>query len=138
MGDFYIVLADVVLVMHFAYVAFVPVALLLIWVGYFARWRWVRNRWFRGLHFAAIAIVLAEALMGITCPLTTWERQLRAAAGQDVYQHASFMQTWVGNLLFHNWEQWIFTTIYAVTFTLILLSIFVVPPRWRCGNREAA
>ncbi|MEM1057952.1 MAG: DUF2784 domain-containing protein [Verrucomicrobiota bacterium] len=137
MDTLYLLLADAVLVAHFAYVAFVPGGLLLIWAGYFRRWQWVRNRWFRGAHFLAIAVVLAEALLGIECPLTTWERDLRMLGGQagEVYQQATFMQTWVGALLFHDWEQWVFTTLYAVTFALIVLSLILVPPRWR---REGA
>jgi hypothetical protein len=48
------------------------------------RWGWIRNPWFRFSHLAMIAIVAVEAINGWRCPLTTWEDQLRVAAGQEL------------------------------------------------------
>src|SRR2546425_8327969 len=72
-ATFYRLLADVVLVIHFAFVAFVILGLLAVWTGRFLRWSWVRNFWFRVAHLLAIGIVAAQALGGVICPLTTWE-----------------------------------------------------------------
>ena len=43
-----VLLADVVLVLHFAYVLFVVGGLVAIWLGCALGWRWVRN--FRGAN----------------------------------------------------------------------------------------
>jgi len=43
-------LADIVLVVHFAFVLFVVGGLVLIWIGVVLRWAWVRNFWFRVAH----------------------------------------------------------------------------------------
>ncbi len=80
-ATFYRLLADVILVVHFTFVAFVVLGLLAVWTGRFLRWSWVRNFWFRLAHLLAIGIVAAESLGGIVCPLTTWEARLRELAG---------------------------------------------------------
>ncbi len=66
-------IADAVLVVHFAFVAFVIGGLALIWIGKTLRWGWVRNFWFRIAHLGAIAFVALEAVIGVACPLTVWE-----------------------------------------------------------------
>jgi polyferredoxin len=81
----YRLLADLVVTVHFVYVAFVIVGLMLIIAGTALRWRWVRNFWFRVLHLAMIGIVVAEAWCGVVCPLTSWENKLRQLAGQAAY-----------------------------------------------------
>ena len=70
-------LADLIVMTHTAYVSFVVFGLLAILIGVALGWDWVRNIWFRAIHLTAIVIVVAEALAGIPCPLTTWEKQLR-------------------------------------------------------------
>ena len=67
---FYRFLADAVLVLHFAYVAFVVLGMAAILAGIALGWQWVRNFWFRGVHFLMIAAVAVESLLGILCPLT--------------------------------------------------------------------
>ncbi|MEE3229454.1 MAG: DUF2784 domain-containing protein, partial [Planctomycetota bacterium] len=84
--DVYRLLAHIVLVIHFAFVSFVVVGLLLTWIGYFLNWSFVRNFYFRAAHILAMGVVLLEALFGIVCPLTTWEIQLRKLGGQVVYE----------------------------------------------------
>ena len=44
----YSFLADLVVVVHALYVGVVVFGLLLIWIGLFCRWQWVRSFWFRG------------------------------------------------------------------------------------------
>ncbi|MGH8706445.1 MAG: DUF2784 family protein, partial [Burkholderiales bacterium] len=61
-------MADALLVLHFAIVAFIVGGLILTWVGAGLAWAWVRNPWFRYLHLGAIAFVALEAVIGMTCP----------------------------------------------------------------------
>ena len=49
--DINLILADIVVVIHFAYVAFVVLGLVAVLMGYVFKWNWVRNRWFRLTHF---------------------------------------------------------------------------------------
>jgi hypothetical protein len=107
-------LADAVLITHFAFVLFVVGGLALIWIGALAGWAWIRNFWFRVAHLAAIAFVAAEALLGIWCPLTVWEAQLR---GGDAGR--SFIAQWVQRLLFYDFPEWVFTVLH-VGFALVV------------------
>jgi hypothetical protein len=81
MNALYLAAADLIVVVHAAYVGFVLFGLIAVLLGIVFRWRWVRNFWFRVIHFVMIAIVVGEALSGILCPLTTWEEGLREMAG---------------------------------------------------------
>jgi hypothetical protein len=80
----YIFLANVIVVVHLAIMAFVVIGLVLILVGGWRRWGWVRNFWFRTAHVAVIMIVVMETCFGIRCPLTDWEDELRIKGGQPV------------------------------------------------------
>ncbi len=81
----YQALADLVLASHVLVVVFVIVGLLLIVAGNLLQWRWAKAVWFRATHLLAIAIVVAESWLGITCPLTSLERALREKAHQTTY-----------------------------------------------------
>jgi len=119
-------LADLVLVLHFAYVLFVLGGFALIWAGYFFGWGWVRSLRFRILHLAAIGFVALESWIGAICPLTLWEDLLRREATQ-----ASFMQRWVHRLLFYDLPEWVFTLGYSGFLLLVAATFFLLPPRPR-------
>ncbi len=122
------ILADFIVVFHFCYVGFVVLGLVAILAGIVFRWRWVRNFWFRVIHFAMIAVVVGESLAGIPCPFTMWEKQLRAQAGQASYP-GDFLGYWAHRLLFYRAEPWVFTLCYT-TFGLAVLATFILaPPR---------
>jgi hypothetical protein len=119
-------LADVVLVVHFAFVLFVVGGLALVWIGAAAGWRWVRSFWFRGAHLAAIAFVAGESLLGVWCPLTLREAQLRGAAAGK-----SFIAEWVHRLLFYDLPEWVFTVLYVVFLLAVAATWCQLPPRKR-------
>lgn len=121
--------ADVVVLLHAAYVSFVIFGQLAILVGILRRWVWVRNPWFRWLHLFAISIVVAESLLGIVCPLTTLEDWLRTRAGQATYR-GDFLGHWVHALMFYDAPPWIFTLVYTA-FGLLVFATFVIAPPHR-------
>jgi hypothetical protein len=121
-------LADAILVLHFLIVAFIVGGLILTWIGALAGWAWVRNRWFRYLHLAAIVFVAAEALFGMVCPLTVWEDMLRGGTRAE-----SFVGRWVRQLLFYQAPEWVFTSIYAAWAAATLATLRLVPPRRKAG-----
>lgn len=81
---FYGFLADVVVAVHVGYVSYVVLGQLVIFAGVLLGWRAVRNPWFRWSHLLMICIVAVESIGNVACPLTTWEYQLRRAAGQRI------------------------------------------------------
>jgi len=120
-------LADVVLVVHFAFVLFVVGGLALILVGAVAGWRWIRNRAFRYAHLAAIVFVAAEALAGVACPLTVWEYLLRSGSPDG----PSFVGRWVSRLLYYDFPEWVFTTAYVFFAIAVAVTLWRVPPETR-------
>ena len=68
--------ADLVVVIHAAYIAFVLLGFILIIVGFAMNWRWVHNMYFRAVQLAAILLVRLEALFGVPVPLTILEDRL--------------------------------------------------------------
>ena len=127
--NLYRLLADLLVVVHLAYVAFVVVGFVLILLGILLRWQWVRNFWFRLAHFLAIALVAVESIGGVTGPLTTWEDQLRAAAGETVREGA-FMGRLAHDLLFYDGPPWVFTLCYCLFGLAVLATLIFAPPRW--------
>ena len=125
--------ADAVLVLHFAIVLFVVGGLVLIIVGNLFGWRWVNALWFRLLHLAAIAIVVAEAWLGITCPLTTLEMWLRAQSGAGIAANysESFIGHWLQRLLFYSAPPWMFVLAYTVFGALVVAVWFRFPPTFK-------
>ncbi|MFP5344217.1 MAG: DUF2784 domain-containing protein [Gammaproteobacteria bacterium] len=124
----YSLLADGVLILHASYVLFVIGGQALIVAGWIRRWTWTRNRWFRWLHLGAIGFVVAEAWMGVRCPLTVLENALRGLAGDTRYE-MSFIGYWLNHLLFYDAPEWAFTTIYTLFGLLVLVTLALYPPR---------
>ncbi len=133
----YATLADLIVVVHLAYVSFVVFAQLFILVGYLANWEWIRNPWFRMTHFFMIFVVAVEAMVGFECPLTTWENQLREAAGQVRTDDIGFIGRLVRDLMFFQGPPWIFTSCYIGFAALVLLTLLVAPPRFRKADLDA-
>lgn len=122
--------ADLVVVLHMAYVLVVVFGLPAIGWGIARKQEWVRNIWLRGGHLAMIVIVVGEAWAGMTCPLTTWEHQLREAAGQQSYRGA-FLANLVHDWLFYDAEPWVFSILYTLFGLLVVGTFVLAPPRWR-------
>jgi hypothetical protein len=109
----YRLLADIVLSLHFAIVVFVIGGLVLVLIGNWRGWPFVNAWWFRLAHLAAIGIVVAQAWLGIVCPLTTLENWLRAQADQPVYE-ASFIEHWFTRALFYEAPTWLAYTLFGL------------------------
>ena len=131
----YQLLADIILVLHFAVVLFVVGGLMAVLVGNWLGWRWVNNLWFRLAHLAAIGYVVVQSWFGITCPLTTLESWLREQAGLPSYSE-SFIEHWVQGLLFYQAPFWVFALVYTVFGALVLLSWWFYPPRRPASQRQ--
>lgn len=128
-------LADLILVTHALFVAFVVLGLVVVLLERWLHWHWLRNRWFRLSHLLAIVIVIAEAWFGLVCPLTEWESRARVAAGESGYA-TSFIQHWLHELLFYDFEPWIFTVAYTAFGILVLIAWLLVPPERRLKRKD--
>jgi polyferredoxin len=117
-------LADLVLLLHAAFVLFVVGGLVATWAGEAMGRGWARNPWFRGLHLAAIGFVVVQTILGYTCPLTIWEDALRGASAGE-----GFIQRWVRALLYWNAPPWVFTAVYVAFGAVVAATWWRIPPR---------
>ena len=124
------VAADLALVAHALFVAFVVVGQVLILVGWMRGWRWTRNVPFRLVHLGAIALVVLESWFGVTCPLTWLEFRLREAAGSPVAAD-SFLGYWLQRLIFYDAPAWVFTLVHTVFGTVVAATFVFYPPQRR-------
>lgn len=120
-------LADAVLVVHLAIAAFVVAGLVVAIVGNLRGWRWANHRGFRVAHGAAIAVVVAEAWLGLVCPLTTLEMWLRGRAGGPAYG-GGFVEHWLQELLYYSAPPWVFVLGYSVFGALVIATWWCFPP----------
>ena len=127
----YSLLADLIVAFHVAYVAFVVLGQLVIWIGLIFRWAWVRNTWFRWIHLIMMSVVGLEAVYNITCPLTTLEEHYRHLAGQEMSQE-SFLGRLLHDLIFVQWSPWTINLVH-ISFALLVLGTFVLAPPRRAG-----
>ena len=126
--DLYGLAADVVLVTHAAFIAFVVFGLLLVLIGIAVGWPWIRDFWFRAAHLLAIAIVVGQSWAGVVCPLTTLEAFLRRKAGQPFYE-GSFIAHWLHRIIFFQAEPWVFVLCYSAFGAFVLLTWAISFPR---------
>ncbi|MCK4674720.1 MAG: DUF2784 domain-containing protein [Gammaproteobacteria bacterium] len=124
----FLLAADVILLLHVLFVAFVVFGLLLIFVGKVRVWRWVRNPWFRLMHLLAISVVVMQSWLGVLCPLTTFEMALRSRTADTVYAGA-FITHWLEKLLYFQLPPWVFVVCYTIFGVIVIVSWFWIRPR---------
>jgi hypothetical protein len=82
-------LADLVVVVHLAFILFVAAGGLLVW-------RWPRLvRW----HLPTVAWGIAIITVGFTCPLTPLEHYLRGRSGEQG-QHGGFVDRYIEGVIY--------------------------------------
>jgi hypothetical protein len=116
-------LADAIVVVHLCIVLFVLTGVPLIYLGIARHWAWVRSLRWRLLHLIAIAVIAAESLFGIACPLTVWEDRLR---GEQIA--TGFIERWIDRILFYDAPSWVFTAAYVAFAALVAITWVAVPP----------
>lgn len=123
----YQLIADIVLTMHVAVVAFFIGGLVLILIGNLRNWRWVNVFWFRLSHLLTIAVIVAEAWLDATCPLTSVEMWLRTKAHSTTYS-GSFIEHWLQRALYYEAPSWVFALGYSFFGLLVLVTWWYFPP----------
>ena len=125
----YTILADAIVIVHAAYVAFVVGGLVAILIGGATGWRWTRSFAFRVAHLAAIALVCIESVVGVMCPLTSLEDWMRERGGAARYP-GDFVGYWAHRLIFYNFPPWVFAIVYFTFAALVVITFVLLPPRW--------
>ncbi|MGD0517424.1 MAG: DUF2784 domain-containing protein, partial [Thermoguttaceae bacterium] len=125
----YRILADLVVAIHLAYAGFIVLGMAAILLGIVLKWQWVRNFWFRLIHLSMIVIVVEESILGVICPLTDWEDQLRERAGETI-REGTFIGRMLHEILFCDVSSCTLGIAYSLFGLAVLLTFFLAPPRW--------
>lgn len=131
LSGYYTLFADLIVGFHFTYVMFVVLGQIVIILGWIFKWQFVRNPYFRIIHFLSILVVAAQAILNVPCPLTIWEYQLRELGGQTAEWDISFVGRLLRLLIFFRFPAWFFTVLHVGFASVVLITLVLVPPRFK-------
>jgi hypothetical protein len=121
-------LADAVFWLHVMVVLFNVFGLVVVPIGAWRGWEFVRVFWFRALHLAMLAVVAIQAVYGRACFLTVWQSDLLQQAGQ-AESNAPLIQRWVTRLILWPVPLWVFVVLYLAVLAYALALWWLIPPR---------
>ena len=116
-------LADIVLILHFFIVIFITVGFFLIPIGYYYDWNWIKSLKLRIFHCGSMFLVTFETLVGITCPLTSIENNLRGMSNNK-----SFISFWIEKIIYWDFPTKFFIFLYFIFLGWTLLMWKIYPP----------
>ena len=122
----YMILADMIIFMHFIWIFFMLAGFILTLCGFF--WKGFFDRWlFRSLHLFGIVYVSLLAIMGKHCPLTLLENILRAKSDSSLTYSGSFILNYLQRLVYPDINPLIIfiPTVFIAVFTSV---IFIIRP----------
>jgi hypothetical protein len=121
-------LANTVLYFHVAIVAFNVFGLIVIPVGAWRDWAFIRIFWWRLVHVGLLVIVALQALFGRACFLTLWQYSLvEQSSGRATT--VPLIQSWVEMLIFWPLPIWVFTVLYVLVVIYAGLLWYWIPPQ---------
>lgn len=130
------VAATLILLVHFAVVAFNVFGLIAVPIGRLFGWEFVRGFWWRFAHVLSLAAVALQAVLGRACFLTIWENALRTDAGpSDV---PPMIASWINSVLYWPLPLWVFAAGYVGVLLYALMLWRWVPPRIRTTEQASA
>ena len=119
----YLLMADLLVLVHLAFVGFVVLGGALLW------W-WPRLVW---VHLPAVIWAIGIEWSGAVCPLTPWENWLRARAGMAGYE-GDFVAQYLLPMLY---PLGLTRTVQVVLGSLVLIVNGLVYWRWWRRGRAA-
>ena len=117
-----VALAETILAIHLAVIAFNVLGLAAIPIGAALGWRWVRVRWWRLAHIASWAVVAVQATLGRACFLTLWQDRLTGAGPQP-----PLIERWIDRVIYWPLPIWVFGAIYLAMFAAVVALWWRVP-----------
>ena len=122
----YKILADTIVVIHFAWILFMLLGFILTLYGFF--WRKFFDKWlFRILHLCGIIYVGLLTLLGQYCPLTIVENTLRSQYDTGLRYPGSFIIHYVEKLVYPDVNPRIIL-IPTILIALFTIMVFIFEP----------
>ncbi len=117
-----------ILVFHLAIIAFNVAGCVLIPIGAWRGWHWVRGFGWRLAHVLCLAVVAVQALLGRACFLTVWQEDL-----SGVSNARPLIAGWINRLIYWPLPLWAFAVTYVAVFAYVIALWIRVQPRmpWR-------
>ena len=104
-----ILIADIVLFFHFCIVVFITFGFVLIPIGYNFNWIWIKNKKLRLLHFGMMIFVTFETILGLSCPLTVLENNLRG-----INENQLFLSRLIIEVIYWDFSSEFFLILYCL------------------------
>ncbi|HYL33077.1 MAG TPA: DUF2784 domain-containing protein [Stellaceae bacterium] len=123
-------LALAVLAIHVAVIAFNVFGLIVVPLGAWRGWAFVRGFWWRAVHLALLFVVALQALFGRACFLTLWQAALEQDAGAPASRQP-LIERWIDSVIFWNLPIWFFAALYGAVLIYALALWRWVPPERR-------
>ena len=117
-------LADLILIIHFLVVIFIVSLFALIPYGYYRKWTWVSKKKIRYTHLFLMTFVTIESFVGIICPLTILENDLRGTITNQ-----TFISKYLSKIIFFNFPSSVFLALYFTGFLVAVYLSFKYPPK---------
>ena len=76
-----VLFSEIVLLFHFCIFLFIILSFFFIPFGYYQKWEWVKNKYYRLIHLVLMGFIFVETILGFMCPLTVLENFLRNNIG---------------------------------------------------------
>ena len=118
-----ILIADIVLFFHFCVVIFITFGFVLIPMGYNLDWLWIKNKKLRLLHLGMMIFITIETLLGMACPLTILENNLR-----DINENQLFVSKWMNEIIYWDFPSKFFIVLYCLSLGWTFLMWKIFPP----------
>lgn len=117
-------IASLILILHTSIVIFIVSQFFLIPIGYKFGWNWQKKKNIRLLHLILISIVTLETCIGVACPLTIIENNLRG-----IYVSNSFVDSFFNKILYWDFPKNFFLITYLASLGWTIFMWFLFPPR---------
>jgi hypothetical protein len=115
-----IIMADILMIIHFLWAAFMVIGLPL---GLY-----LRSPALRWTHFIGMAVTALFAASGRYCPLTVWEEALRWKTDPGFTYEGSFLANHLSSILYPQIQPWILRGASVFWVALTILAMTLVKP----------
>ena len=133
----YKILADLVVLIHFAWILFMLWGFFLTICGSISvyvlrrendRWRLFFDRWiFRTIHMGGILYVTIMTVLGKHCPLTIMENGLREQYNPELTYHGSFVVHYIEKIIYPE-ANFLFFLIPTILIAVFAIVMFIIRP----------
>ena len=118
-----IIFSEIVLLFHFFIFLFMILSFFLIPLGYYQKWKWVKNKYYRLIHLVLMRIIFIETILGFMCPLTILENFLR----NDIEINNKITQI-IHQIMYWDLQTYQFIILYLLSLLYIIFLWFFFKP----------